>query len=507
MLERFKNIFAGLETSYGQTKMTGEIRDDGKNEAESITVHKPVTDMLWQKHLNGEFPALGIVPIRQDSRCKWGCLDVDVYDLDHKELITKIKNKNLPLIVFKSKSGGAHIFLFVKEFVPASLVREKLKTMAAMLGHAGKELFPKQDYILADKNQVGSWLNVPYHGGDNSVRRALGDDAGLLTLEEFFKLYDKKVLSEKDLIQWKEPITTDNDDLLEAPPCLVTLLSDKVPQGKRNDTMFNVGVYLRKRFPDQWKTKLHSYNSKYMNPPIDDNNLENTVIKSLLNKEYRYKCKQEPIRSFCESKICVKRKFGVGENVPTPEIERIEKYPSHPTIYIVYLDGKPVEVDRGTLHEFDKFSMEVMDQLNQVLMPIGKMVWKKLLHKIMSNKDTFKILEVPQAARLDYQLKELLGDFLNRATGKTMEDVKRGIPFTENGHSYFKYQSFNNFLKRSKSWDIPKAKTQRMLTEIFKAKEEVLKLDKKSMRIWKIETINVDKPTITENTMKEPAFK
>ena len=73
MLERFKKIFAGLETSYGQTKMTGEIRDDGKNEAESITVHKPVTDTLWQKHLNGEFPALGIVPIRQDSRCKCFC--------------------------------------------------------------------------------------------------------------------------------------------------------------------------------------------------------------------------------------------------------------------------------------------------------------------------------------------------------------------------------------------------------------------------------------------------
>jgi hypothetical protein len=46
-----------------------------------------------------------------------------------------------------------------------------------------------------------------------------------------------------------------------------------------------------------------------------------------------------------------------------------------------------------------------------------------------------------------------------------------------------------------------------MLEDIFKAKEEVLKLDKKSMRIWKIETVNVDKPIITENTMKEPAFK
>ena len=476
MLERFKQVFSGLETSYGQTKMTGEIRDDGKNEAESVTVHKPVTDMLWQKHLNGEFPALGIVPIRQDSRCKWGCLDVDVYDLDHKE------------------------------FVPASLVREKLKTMAAMLGHAGKELFPKQDYILADKNQVGSWLNVPYHGGDKSVRRALGDDAELLTLEEFFKLYDKKVLSEKDLIQWKESITTEDEDLLEAPPCLVTLLSDKVPKGKRNDTMFNVGVYLRKRFPDSWKTKLSTYNGKYMSEPLTDSEIEG-VIKSLLNKDYRYKCKQEPIRSFCESKICVKRKFGVGENVPTPEIERIEKYPSHPTIYIVYLDGKPVEVDRVTLHEFDKFSVEVMDQLNQVLMPVGKMIWKKLLNKIMSNKDTFKILEVPQAARLDYQLKELLGDFLTRATGKSMEDVKRGIPFTENGYSYFKYQSFDKYLNRTKSWNLPKAKTQKMLEDVFKAKEDFPKLEEKTMRVWKVETVNVEKPIITDNKLKEPSFK
>jgi hypothetical protein len=507
MLERFKDIFAGLETAYGQTKMTGEIRDDGKNEADSIIVHKPVTDVLWQKHLNGEFPALGIVPIRQDSKCKWGCLDIDVYDLNHKELVHKIKEKNLPLIVFKSKSGGAHIFLFVKEFVPASLIREKLKTMAAILGHAGKELFPKQDYIKAEKNQIGSWLNIPYHAGDKSVRCALDDNANPLTVEQFFKLHNEKVLSEKDLIQWKASIISEDDDLLEAPPCLVTLLSNKVKQGGRNDTLFNVGVYLRKRFPDQWKTKLHSYNSKYMEPPIDDNNLENTVIKSLLNKDYRYKCKQEPIRSFCESKICVKRKFGVGENIPGPEIEKIEKYPSHPPIYIVHIDGKQVEVDKLTLHEFEKFSVEVMDQLGQVLLPIGKIIWRKILNKIMSNAETYKTLEVPEAARLDYQLKELLGDFLNRATGKTMEDVNRGIPYTENGYSYFKYKSFNSFLKRSKSWDLPKAKTQRMLEVIFKAVEASPKINKKTIRVWKVESIQIDKPIVIETKMKDPAFK
>ena len=506
MLEKFKSIFAGLENVYGQTKMTGEIRDDGKNEADSILVYKPVTDLVWQKHLNGEFPALGIVPIRQDSKCKWGCVDVDVYNLDHKELVTKIKNKNLPLIVFKSKSGGAHVFLFTSDFVPASLIREKLKIMAAMIGHAGKELFPKQDYIKTDKNQIGSWLNVPYHGGDKSIRCALDNNAEPLNLDQFYKLYDTKVLSEKELIQWKEKIVSEDNDLLEAPPCLVTLLSDKVPKGKRNDTMFNVGVYLRKRFPDAWKTKLTTYNGKYMAEPLNDSEIEN-VIKSLSNKDYRYKCKQEPIRSFCESGICVKRKFGVGENVPGPEIERIEKYPSHPPIYIVHIDGKQVEVDKHTLHEFDKFSVEVMDQIHRVLLPLGKLPWKQILNKIMSNPETYKILPAPEAAKLEYQLKELLVDFLNRSVGKTMEDIKKNVPFTENGYSYFLYKSFNQFLKRSKSWDLPKAKTQRMLEEIFKAIEVSPKINNKTVRVWKIETIRIDKPIITENKMKDPAFK
>jgi hypothetical protein len=243
-----------------------------------------------------------------------------------------------------------------------------------------------------------------------------------------------------------------------------------------------------------------------MEEPLTDREIEN-VIKSLSNKDYRYKCKQEPIRSFCESKICVKRKFGVGENVPGPEIEKIEKYPSDPPIYIVHIDAKQVEVDKLTLHEFDKFSVEVMDQLGQVLLPIGKVIWRKILNKIMSNPETYKILPVPETARLDYQLKELLGDFLNKATGKKMEDVKRGIPFTENGYSYFKYESFSKYLNRTKSWNLPKQKTQKMLGDIFKAVEETPKIDKKTVRVWKIETIVVDKPINREEKLKEPAFK
>ena len=97
MLERFKEVFAGLETAYGQTKVTDELSENGKHEAKSFTKKENVTDLLWNKHLKGEEPALGIVPIREDNKCKWGCIDIDTYPFDHKVFIKKIRDKGFPL--------------------------------------------------------------------------------------------------------------------------------------------------------------------------------------------------------------------------------------------------------------------------------------------------------------------------------------------------------------------------------------------------------------------------
>ena len=508
MLERFKEIFAGYEKAYGYTKLKGEISEKGKNEAQSFTSRDPVTDFLWQKHLNGEEPSLGIFPIREDNKCKWGCIDVDVYPFDHKELINKIIEKKLPLIVFKSKSGGAHAFLFTKEFVPASLIRERLKKMAAVLGHAKREIYPKQDYVRFDRNDLPSWLNVPYHGGDNTTRYALDDNANKLSLENFYKVYDQKVISEKELIQQTivqvDP-KDDNDLLSEAPPCLVSLLTDGISEGSRNDMMYNVGVYLKKRYPTEWQGKIHVYNDKYMQPPLIPSEMKG-LEGSLNKKDYRYKCKQEPILSFCDSKTCVTRKFGVGEDVPIPEIEEIKVFRSHPPIYIVYIDAKPVEVDDQTLHDPEKFSIACMVQLGQPMLPVGKLPWRKLLRKFMGG-NMKEIENVPQSSKLDVQLRDLITDFIHRAPGKKFEDVKRGLPYSEDGHTYFKNESFWNFLQRSKSWNVQKQKTQKMLMDIFQAKEEITKLDKKSIRVWKMQTPEHEKLEIREEQIKEPPFR
>ena len=118
MIDKFKHIFTGLERAHGVTYVDKKGEDGQKIKGKSFVTREYVTDDMWLYHLQGREPSLGIIPINDDNKCKWGCIDIDSYaGFDHKKLINKIKELNLPLLVFRSKSGGAHVFLFTAVFV------------------------------------------------------------------------------------------------------------------------------------------------------------------------------------------------------------------------------------------------------------------------------------------------------------------------------------------------------------------------------------------------------
>ncbi len=100
--EKFQKLFTGLQRGYGLLH-NGEYK---------YVRGKPTIE-LYQQHLEGKI-SLGIVPITEDSTCKFGALDLDDhhnkpegYKFDFKKLIEKIIFLELPLTVCKSKSGGA----------------------------------------------------------------------------------------------------------------------------------------------------------------------------------------------------------------------------------------------------------------------------------------------------------------------------------------------------------------------------------------------------------------
>ena len=93
-LDKFIKIFEGLTSAYGQTIKTDQFSEKGKHKTKSFTISNPVTKKLWREHLEGKDPALGIVPINKENKCKWGCIDIDTYPFDHKKFIQKLKEKN-----------------------------------------------------------------------------------------------------------------------------------------------------------------------------------------------------------------------------------------------------------------------------------------------------------------------------------------------------------------------------------------------------------------------------
>jgi len=269
MIEKFKEIFKGLERAHGCTKVSEPTENGVKVKGQSFVVRQPVTDNLWRMHLQGS-QSLGIIPINEDNQCVWGCVDIDLYaGFDHKKLIDKIKNYNLPLVVCRSKSGGAHVFLFTAESVSAERMRDKLTEIKTLLGYGGSEVFPKQ-IQLKSQDDTGNFLNLPYFNGDDTTRYAFKADGSAATLEEFYDIYEE--VRQKDITKIK--IERPTSEYSDAPPCIELMALNKIPEGGRNNAMFHFGVYAKKKWPTEWKTKLTMFNADATTVPLTENELD-----------------------------------------------------------------------------------------------------------------------------------------------------------------------------------------------------------------------------------------
>ena len=101
-MDKFKKIFEGNNSAYGQLILTGETTDKGKAVGKAFIKRESIPDKLWSDHLAGEDPALGVIPINEQNMCRWGCVDVDEYTgLDHKKITASIKSHKFPLMTFR----------------------------------------------------------------------------------------------------------------------------------------------------------------------------------------------------------------------------------------------------------------------------------------------------------------------------------------------------------------------------------------------------------------------
>ena len=500
-MDKFKQIFSGLTIAYGQYQPGDRGENGSKQKGKAFIVRKTVTDELWTNHLGGEGPALGIIPITENNDCRWGCIDIDEYNFDHTSLVKSIRNLKLPLIVCRSKSGGAHVFLFTKENIAASLMQSKLKEMAIVLGYEGSEIFPKQTEILVERGDTGNFLNLPYYDGTKGLRYAIDDNGNALTLEQFYTAYDKYSCTKGDVEGIRVAEQKREEAFPLGPPCLNKLAAIGFGEGSRNNALFNIAVFYKQSKPDTWEDEIVKANMKFMDPPLNNNEVQQ-LIKSVNRKGYdKYRCKDAPINSVCQSGLCRTKRFGVGfGEEEMPVLGSLTKYTSTPPQWFLDVDKKRIELKSEQLYNPGMFALACLDQANKIV-PVPKPKdWKQhFLKPMMTN-----LQEVEPLESLDpiNEVTGLLQDWTtNRQTARTMDDIFNKLPYTDGEFTYFRMEDFYSFLKKN-NWDMDKIKTGNLikrLEDIF-VEEIRMTIKKQTPRLIKINTMKKVEPS----TSKEP---
>ena len=506
--ERFLGLFAGYNKAHGQTAVLDRSKH-GKTQAHYQIVHEPLTVELVQNHLDGKL-GVGSIPIDETSRCSFGALDIDDYNLDLPALLAKVKRFKLPLVMCRSKSGGAHLFLFLSEKVAAAEVRDRLAEFASVLGWGNCEIFPKQEEVRVDRGDVGNFINLPYQNSKHTTRYALKADGDGLTLKEFLVLAEKTRISAKGL----SSISLGSDKVLlpDGPPCCQQLTEFGIPEGGRNTTLLNIGIYYRKCDPNNWKDLLEKHNRDYCTPPLPAREIV-IIQEQLEKKDYAYTCKQEPLHSHCNKSLCRSRKFGIGFHNSHPVVGGLTVVESEPPVWFINVDGSRLELSTKQLQMQVEFQRACMEQMYKMPAKMKDADWRDLIDTLLS--DATRI-SVPEELTHKGLFVELVESFCtSRIAAHSPEELLTGKPWTEEGLTYFKLSSLQDFLKRNGFTNYTRGQITERLKEMNEGIENFktyrFKDNKdhwKSVRVWFVPEMNrgeVDLPEVTFES-EDPPF-
>jgi len=478
-MKEFIELFTGLQRAYGQfviKEQTGHKKV--KVEGRATTITKQITQAVYKNHLNGK-TGLGIVPIWDDNTCLFGCIDIDEYNDKEQEffiaLYHKIITYRLPLVLCRSKSGGAHVYLFAADPIPANLLRNRLQKFTNILGYPDTEIFPKQEKL--DPADNGNWINLPYFNAKQTSRFGMvvkGNKLLPLTLDGFVKYCQSKRISKKDLQQFQIQYE-------DYPPCLQALFIEGFPDHDRNIGLFNVAVLMRKMGIPNWKDRLQDFNRQFVNLPNAE--IERTILKQ--KKDYFYQCHEGLLRSRCNKTECVKRKYGIGSGdhnlLNFSSMQMIQTDP--PTWYLM-VDGARLELTTDDLMNQQNFKRVCINQLQKIPPKVKGDEWDKIVADGIAAAE--KIQAPPDAGPVGTFI-DIVEDFcLNRAPSKERDGLLRDQPWSNNGWTYFRSGALKRYLKGKKFFDFSSRQIWNALREFLKGESTVLNIKGKSTFVWRI---------------------
>lgn len=487
-VQRFTLLFKGKTNTYVRNELPKEKPEAGQKIKTKITNNEGTVDKsLLMKHLNGDF-GVGICPVNAEGKCFFSVIDIDYYQPKIKRVLHFIKEYQLPLLPFRSKSGGLHVYLMVSKPVSAKSMREALNqivyyfSLDMLYGKAKVEIFPKQEKAEG----FGSSVTLPYFNADNPYTYLLDLEGNPVPFREALDYIQHHITS---LEAVKEAL--DKLPYNDAPPCIQRILISEEVGGEdtgRNNFLYSFAVYAKKKYGNGFEDYVKEINDNF-ECPLEDSVVEQTCT-SVREHEYVYKCKDIPCNSFCDKSACRKREFGLGKDkghFTGVDYGKLYRYKTAEPYYVwqLRLQGqeKWVDVifkDEGYLLDQKNFAKMCVRYLNQAPMQVSNNDWYAILNSVLPNVIDVEVKQESDTSGLSMVRFAFIKYLANKQARRDMPSqirVNLCVRQTVNGVTkyYFTHIGFAEFLKNQKiNFDFG------MLRETLKqfgAQEDVLVYD------------------------------
>jgi hypothetical protein len=451
--DRFQHLFRGYGLAYGRFNAAPPSAGGAKVKGRAETVRAPLGPAQYAAHLSGA-AGLGVIMLDERDQCAFVAIDYDHRTVDHAVLARQLAE--LPVVVCRSKSGGAHLYVFFAAPADAAIALLWLEELRAWLGlPSGTELFPKQTQ-RADANDIGSWINLPYMGGDASTRYAVHPEEGALSLAAFLDYAESMRVADQSAL----PTLPQRGTLFaDGPPCLQAYEAQGgFPEGMRNEGMKAVATYAKRRYGAQWEEELVRANPVMGNLPLAE---ISHLAKSYGRKDYTYACGKAPLVTHCARKVCVRRKFGVrgsgsGEEEAElmAELDGLVCVQSEPdasglvdaesTMWYLNVNGHRVRLSTEELQNPAAFNRACLAQIRLQPLALGAKAWRTKVNELAS---AAEVQTIPYAATPDGITWAHVGEYLaNSATCTEKRQVLMGGVYVEQGEAHFVLHRLMEFL-------------------------------------------------------------
>lgn len=461
--QRFTLLFKGKTNTYVRNELPKEKPEAGQKIKTKITNNEGTVDKdLLLHHLNGDF-GVGICPVNAEGKCFFGVLDIDYYKGKIKRVLQFIKDYQLPLLPFRSKSGGLHVYLMLAKPVSAKSMREVLSqiiyyfSLDMLYGKAKVEVFPKQEKAEG----FGSSVTLPYFNADNPYTYLLDLDGNPLPFREAMDYIQHHLTS---LDEVKKAI--ENLPYNDAPPCIQRILISEEVGGEdtgRNNFIFSFAVYAKKKWGNGFEDYVKEVNGHF-EVPLEDAVVEQTCT-SVREHEYIYKCKDIPCNSYCDKPACRRREFGLGKDkghFTGIDYGQLYRYKTAEPYYVWKLrllgQEKWVDVifkDEGYLLDQKNFAKMCVRYLNQAPMQVSNNDWYAVLNSILPNIEDVEVKEETDTSGLSMLRNAFIQYLSNKQARRDCPyQIRVGLCVRQSVNGvvkyYFTHRGFSEYLRNQK---------------------------------------------------------